>query len=83
MSVCRVSMLCYIFGDVPRGEYPHRLYSDNDLHDTIDYCKDLIAQGYRKEPHDQFSLRGFIRWARQELKPDTRHPLDRIDDLND
>jgi hypothetical protein len=63
-------MLCFIWGDVPRGRYPRRLYSDGDLEDTSDYCQWLIDDGYTHEPHDEFDLAAYIAWAKsQRRKP--------------
>lgn len=67
MSICRVAMMAYMWGDVERGQSPRQLYSDDDLRDLIHYADDLMAEGYTHEPMDNFDLLGFREWCKKEL----------------
>lgn len=66
MKLCRIAVLAYEYGDVPMGR--EHGYEEKDLENAIEYCADLLVQGFRYEPMDNFSLTGFIRWANLILK---------------
>lgn len=64
MSICRVAMLTFAFGD-PCA--PGELYSPNDLKDVTEFCQAYLNEGMTVEPMDGFSLQGFIDWAAPHL----------------
>ena len=62
-KLCRITVLAYQCEDVgPRDGYARK-----DLENGIEFCEDLIEQGYTEEPMDHFSLRGYIKWANMEI----------------
>lgn len=66
MSICRIAMMAYMSGE----EWEISAfdgYTPSDLRDMIQWCRDMLAEGLTHEPHDQFSLEGFIKWTTKEL----------------
>lgn len=67
MGICRVAMMGFMWGDVPRYDGGRLLWSDRDLRDMIQWCEDMISEGLTHEPIDRFDLQGFIEWARPQI----------------
>jgi len=62
-KLCRITVLAYQF----EGVGPRDGYKRQDLENGIEFCEDLIDQGFKEEPMDHFSLRGYIKWANMEI----------------
>ncbi len=62
-KLCRITVLAYQF----EGIGPRDGYERKDLENGIEFCEDLIEQGFKEEPMDHFSLRGYIKWANMEI----------------
>ena len=69
MKLCRITVFAYQFGDIPKGR--EHGYEDKDLLNAIEYCNDLIDQGFAKEPMDHFGLQSFIKWAENKIEEDS------------
>lgn len=69
MSVCRVAMLSFLFGDPCT---PGELYSGTDLQDVSDFCQAYLDEGLKVEPMDGFDLQGFIDWAAPKITENNR-----------
>jgi hypothetical protein len=66
--LCSIAVWAYRIRD--RSELPKGAehgWDDKDLENAIDYCQQLIEDGYTREPLDDFDLRDFIDWAKTEL----------------
>lgn len=64
-KLCRITVLAFKWG--PGQVKPSDGYARKDLVNGIEYCEDLIEQGFKEEPMDHFSLRGYIKWANMEI----------------
>jgi hypothetical protein len=62
-KICRITIFAYLFGDIPKGK--ENGYDNWDLENAIQYCEELIEEGFTNEPMDNFDLLDFIRWARE------------------
>lgn len=67
---CRLSFIAFRDKDesLTYGEGPLDHFTEANLIDGIDYCRELMAQGYRYEPLDNFHLDGFINWATNTIR---------------
>ena len=61
-KICRITILAFIYGDIEKGI--ENGYDDADLGNAINYCEELIEDGFAIEPMDNFNLRDFINWAK-------------------
>lgn len=69
---CRLSFFAFKgeeLGGLGYGEDvgPGVAFTRNDLLNGIDYCEGLIAYGFKNEPLDDFSLVGYIAWAKRTI----------------
>jgi hypothetical protein len=69
--LCGITVWAYRLRDrteLPKGiEYGW----DNDaLGNSIFHCEGLLELGYTREPMDDFDLRDFITWAKEEIRCD-------------
>lgn len=60
---CRLTFFAYMLSEVQANAYDKR-----DLENGIEYAKDLMDVGFSHEPHDRFSLRGYINWCITEIR---------------
>lgn len=65
-KICRITILAFLFGNIPKGD--ENGYNDYDLQNAIQYCEELIADGFKREPMDNFDLKEFIAWANKQIK---------------
>ena len=65
MKLCRITVLAFKYGDIPKGR--RNGYTNVDLENAIEYCQDLIEEGFTDEPMDNFNLKDFISWAKASL----------------
>ena len=42
-------------------------YDQDDLSNGIGYAEGLLEMGFSEEPHDEYNLRGYIKWAKAKL----------------
>ena len=62
MCVCRLTFFDFIYKEfTPNG------YDKDDLIDGINYAQELINQGYKKEPHDEFNLIEYQNWCKEKI----------------
>lgn len=59
---CRLTFFAYMRNESTEG------YDMDDLVNGIAYAVDLLSAGFSREPHDEFSLKGYIDWAIEEMR---------------
>lgn len=64
-KICRITIFAFMLGDIPKGK--ENGYDDDDLKNGIEWCQELIDNGYEIEPMDSFNLKDYIKWAKDLL----------------
>lgn len=60
--ICQCMIQAFMYG------WENDNYSRQDLEIGLQYAKDLIIQGYKKEPFHHYKLCDFIRWCETKLE---------------
>jgi len=62
MSICQCMIQEFMYG------WKNDSYSRYDLEVGLQYAKDLIKKGYKKEPFYHYKLSDFIEWCDNKIK---------------